>query len=59
MNEIFRTAAETARLGWLMGLLTVLFLAVFLYWTWWAYRAGNRARLDAASRLPFTDGGEQ
>ncbi|HEU5040685.1 MAG TPA: CcoQ/FixQ family Cbb3-type cytochrome c oxidase assembly chaperone [Gemmatimonadales bacterium] len=59
MNEVFRAAAESARLGWIMGLLTVLFLAVFLYWTWWAYRAGNRARLDEASRMPFTDGGEQ
>jgi cbb3-type cytochrome oxidase subunit 3 len=59
MNEVFRTAAETARLGWIMGLLTVLFLACFVYWSWWAYRASNRARLDEASRLPFTDGGEQ
>lgn len=59
MNEVFRTAGETARLGWIMGLLTVFFLAVFVYWSWWAYRASNRARLDEASRLPLTDGGEQ
>ena len=58
MNEVFRTAGETARLGWIMGLLTVLFLGVFLYWSWWAYSARNRTRLDEASRLPFTDGGE-
>ncbi len=59
MNEVYRTAAETARLGWVMGALTVLFLACFLYWAWWAYRSGNRARMDEASRLPFTDGSEQ
>jgi cbb3-type cytochrome oxidase subunit 3 len=59
MNEVFRTAGETARLGWIMGLLTVLFLGVFVYWIWWAYAARNRARLDEASRMPLTDGGEQ
>ena len=59
MNEVYRTAGETAQLGWIMGLLTVLFLAVFIYWAWWAYRASNRARLDEASRLPFTDGSDQ
>jgi cbb3-type cytochrome oxidase subunit 3 len=58
MNEVFRTAAETARLGWLMGALTGLFVACFLYWAWWAYAGRNRARLDEASRLPFSDGGE-
>ena len=58
MNEVYRTAAETARLGWLLGVLTVLFLACFLYWAWWAYAARNRTRLDEASRMPLTDGSE-
>ena len=58
MNEVYRTAGETAQLGWVMGLLTVLFLACFVYWAWWAYRSSNRARMEQASRLPFTDGGD-
>ena len=59
MNTAFRAAAETAQLGWLMGVLTVLFLACFAYWSWWAYAGRNRARHEEASRMPFTDGGEQ
>lgn len=59
MNEVFRAAAETARLGWIMGVLTVLFIACFVYWSWWVYAARNRTWLDEASRLPFTDGSEQ
>ena len=58
MNEVFRAAAETARLGWMMGVMTALFIACFAYWSWWAYSARNRNRLDEASRLPFTDGGD-
>ena len=59
MNEVFRTAAETARLGWIMGVLTVLFLGSFLFWWWWAYSSGNRARHEAASRLPLSDDGSE
>lgn len=44
--------------GVLGGAMTVVFMAVFLYWTWWAWAPSNRANIDAASRLPL-DGGDQ
>jgi cbb3-type cytochrome oxidase subunit 3 len=59
MNPIFQEAAQTARLGWIMGVLTILFLACFLGWTWWAYAPSHRQRMDEAARMPLTDGGEQ
>ena len=59
MNPVFREAAQSAELGWLMGAMTVLFVACFLGWTWWAYSAGNRARMDEAAALPLTTGDEQ
>lgn len=58
MNPLLREAAESVRLGWVLGLMTVLFLGSFLLWIWWAYRGRNRERWEADSRLPFNDGGE-
>ncbi|HET9982173.1 MAG TPA: CcoQ/FixQ family Cbb3-type cytochrome c oxidase assembly chaperone [Longimicrobiales bacterium] len=55
MNPVFHAAGETARYGWLMGVLTVLFLACFVGWTWWAYESGNRERMDEAARLPLAE----
>jgi cbb3-type cytochrome oxidase subunit 3 len=58
MNPLLHQAAETASLGWLLGAMTLLFLAGFGFWVWWAYRAKNRARWEEASRMPLNDGGE-
>lgn len=55
MNPIYRTAAESTELGWLMGLTTLFFLASFLGWIWYAYRPANRARMDAYGHLPLDD----
>jgi cbb3-type cytochrome oxidase subunit 3 len=59
MNPVFRAAAETARLGWLMGALTIVFLIFFVGWTWWAYSSRNKQLMEQASRMPLGDGGEQ
>jgi cbb3-type cytochrome oxidase subunit 3 len=56
MNPVFAEAGESARLGWVMGLLTIQFLVAFCGWAWWAWRAANRSRFEAASLLPFDDG---
>ena len=53
MNPLFREAAESVQLGWLLGTTTVLFLAAFLFWT-----DKHKTRWEAASRLPFNDGGD-
>lgn len=58
MNPLIQEAAASVRLGWIMALMTVLFFMSFGFWTWWAYRGPNKARWEADSRLPFSDGGE-
>jgi cbb3-type cytochrome oxidase subunit 3 len=58
MNPIINAASDGSTLGWLMGITTVVFIATFAYWTWWAYTARNKARWEADSRLPLNDGGD-
>ncbi|HTS89098.1 MAG TPA: hypothetical protein VMG41_11450 [Gemmatimonadales bacterium] len=58
MNHVLTAAAESVRLGWLLGVTTAVFLAGFLFWIWWAWSAQNKARWEADSRLPLNDGGE-
>ncbi len=59
MNPVFQAAADTARLGWVMGILTAVFLVCFVGWTWWAYSSRNKALMEEASRMPFSEGGDQ
>jgi cbb3-type cytochrome oxidase subunit 3 len=58
MNPLLTEAAESIRLGWVLGVVTVLFVASFVFWIWWAWSGKNRARWEADSRLPLNDGGE-
>ena len=58
MNPILELAAESIKLEWLLGFMTVFFLAVFLAWIWWAYTPKHKKMLDEAALLPFTDGDE-
>jgi cbb3-type cytochrome oxidase subunit 3 len=39
-----------------MGVSMLLFLVCFLGWAVWVYLPVNRARLEAAARLPLDDG---
>ena len=59
MNPVFQAAAATAQLGWLMGILTGLFLVCFAGWIWWAWSSGNKALMEEASRMPLDEGDEQ
>jgi len=59
VNPVLQAAAEQVRLGWLLGLTTVVFLAWFVGWTVWAYLPSNRERMEEAARMPFMDGGER
>jgi cbb3-type cytochrome oxidase subunit 3 len=56
MNPVFREAAGHVEHGWIMGLMTLLFFACFIGWTWWAYAKGNRQAMNDAARLPLTTG---
>ena len=58
MNTVISAAADSAQLGWLMGLMTAAFLVFFGGWTWWAYRPANRAYLEEAGRIPLMNDGE-
>jgi cbb3-type cytochrome oxidase subunit 3 len=58
VNPVLELAAESVSLGWLLGIMTVFFLASFLAWVWWAYRPKHRAMLEEAALLPFKDGDE-
>ena len=58
MNPVLNLAAESVSLGWLLGVMTVFFLASFLGWIWWAYTPKHKAMMDEAAMLPFMDGDE-
>ena len=47
---------DASALGWLGGGLTALFLTCFLGWMGWAFSPTNRARHEAAARLPLEGG---
>jgi len=58
MNPLINEATSTVTLGWVLGAMTAIFFAGFLFWAWWAWRGKNKARWEADSRLPLNDGGE-
>jgi cbb3-type cytochrome oxidase subunit 3 len=58
MNQVLQTAAENASLGWLMGCMTVFFLAWFVGWTVWAFHPKNKQRMEETARMPLSDGGD-
>lgn len=58
MNPLLREAAASVQLGWVLGVMTVVFFAVFLGWAWYAYRPKHRAMMDEIGRMPFMDGGD-
>jgi cbb3-type cytochrome oxidase subunit 3 len=55
MNPVLKAAAESAQLGWVMGVMTVLFLIVFLGWTIWAWHPANRSRMKQLAAMPLDD----
>lgn len=58
MNTLLKDATASVGMGWLMGLMTVVFLAVFLAWVWYAYRPRHRSLMEEIGRMPFSDGGD-
>lgn len=56
MNTLTRAAAETVQMGWVLGVMTALFLAFFVAWIAWAYSPKRKAEFERAARLPFLDG---
>jgi len=58
MNPLIHEASSGITLGWVLGVMTLVFFAGFLFWIWWAWSGKNKARWEADSRLPLNDGGE-
>jgi cbb3-type cytochrome oxidase subunit 3 len=58
VNPLVREAAGAVQLGWLLGVMTVVFFAVFLAWIWYAWSPANRAAMEEARHMPFTEGGD-
>jgi cbb3-type cytochrome oxidase subunit 3 len=59
VNPVFRAAAESAQLGWVMGVMTVVFLGVFLAWTWYAWNPDNKQLMQDMAAMPLNDGGDE
>jgi cbb3-type cytochrome oxidase subunit 3 len=58
VNPVLQAAAESVRLGWLLGLTTVVFVVWFVGWTVWAYLPRNKQMMEEAARMPLMDGGD-
>ena len=60
MNPLFQAAkaSMTDEVGLLMGVMTVVFMAIFVGWSAWAYTPSRKAQMEAFGNLPFQDDGE-
>jgi cbb3-type cytochrome oxidase subunit 3 len=59
MNPLKQAAVEQVSGGWVLGIMTLVFLLFFIGWTWWAYRKDNRERFEEAALLPLTTGEDE
>ena len=59
MNPLIREAAASVDFGWVLGGMTIFFLAFFLAWAWVAYDPKNKSRWDEAAQMPLNDGGDR
>lgn len=41
--------------GMISGIVTAVFVVVFIGIVWWAYSRGNKQRFEDAGRLPFEE----
>lgn len=58
MNPLLQEAAGAVQGGWIMGVMTAVFLAAFLGWVWYAYTPRHKELMDEMAQMPFSDGGE-
>jgi cbb3-type cytochrome oxidase subunit 3 len=56
VNPLIEAAKDGLTQGWLMGVMTAVFLFFFTGWTLWAWWPANRETMDAAARMPLDDG---
>ena len=58
MNPLLREAAASVRHGWLLGVMTALFLALFIAWVAWAWAPGRKTAMEDYARMPLDEGGD-
>jgi cbb3-type cytochrome oxidase subunit 3 len=58
MNTLLEEAAGSVEAGWILGVMTVAFIAIFLWWAWWAYTPRHKDMMDEVAKMPLGDGGE-
>jgi len=59
MNAVLHAAAQSAQFGWIMGVMTAVFIGVFLAWTWYAWNPRNRQLMQDMAAMPLSDGGDE
>ena len=45
--------------GIVSGIITIIFILVFIGIVWWAYSKGNKQRFEDAGKLPFSEDDSQ
>ena len=58
MNTLLREASGSVQGGWILGVVTLLFIISFLWWVWYAYTPEHREMHDRNALMPLDDGGE-
>jgi cbb3-type cytochrome oxidase subunit 3 len=53
-NPLFHRAGEVAQDGWIMGVMTVVFLLTFAAWSLYAYAPWAREAHEQNARIPFS-----
>ncbi len=53
MNPLLAEASNSVEGGWILGVMTVVFFATFLYWCWYAYAPSHRQEMEELGRIPF------
>ena len=55
MNDVLAQAEGLARHGWIVGIITIVFIVCFAGWVAWTFASRNRERMEEAARLPLTE----
>jgi cbb3-type cytochrome oxidase subunit 3 len=58
MNPLLREAAASVQHGWVLGVMTAVFLVLFVAWVAWAWAPGRKAALEDCARMPLDEGGD-
>jgi|APSaa5957512576_1039674.scaffolds.fasta_scaffold194563_2 hypothetical protein len=53
MNPLLSEAANSVSGGWILGAMTILFFAAFIYWFWYAYAPSHKTHMEELGDMPF------